>query len=124
MSIKRGILLLEFLVIKLPSEVRKLLLNVRVDSIKANYLFNSDYNLVTLTVFLLQMTRRAIAHKFTIDHDDYGITECFSFVHSVSGEHYGRLLEVLKHFEEGSPCNGIHSSSGLVQKFNFGISHE
>ena len=48
---------------------------------------NSHFELVSTTVLLLQMARRAKADKAAINHDGNFVAESFCLVHPVSGEH-------------------------------------
>lgn len=64
----------------------KLLVDGAVDLVQSLRVDRSHYDLVTLTILLLEVSRRAIADELSIDHNGDFITKRFSLVHSVGGQ--------------------------------------
>jgi hypothetical protein len=62
-------------------------------------LADGHIEMITISVLLLEVTRRAKANKAAIYHDCNTIAESFSFVHPVSSQHYSRIFKMLKQLE-------------------------
>lgn len=83
-----------------------------------------NHNHVALIVLFHQLARRAEAGELSVDHDGDVVAELLGFVHAVSSQKQGRLIQLLEHLEQASPGEWIHPRSRLIKKLDSRAPHQ
>lgn len=83
-----------------------------------------DQYLVALSILGLQLAWGSVADEAAVDHDGQSVAKGLRFVHSVSGQQYRGVFEMLEYLEETSSGNGIDSGGWFIQELYFGVRHE